>query len=73
MHALQLYYQRCQEVDQLQKSIQNNVRDQLQFTHDLLEKQDHMKRLASIIMTEGDRPLLGTEIVSLQPSNHGHR
>lgn len=73
MHALQLYYQRCQEVDQLQKSIQNNVRDQLQFTHDLLEKQDHMKRLASIIMTEGDRPLLGTEVISLQPSNHGDR
>lgn len=73
MHALQLYYQRCQEVDQLQKSIQNNVRDQLQFTHDLLEKQDHMKRLASIIMAEGDRPLLGTEIISLQPSNHGDR
>lgn len=73
MHAQQLYYQRCQEVDQLQKSIQHNVRDQLQFTHELLEKQDHMKRLAAIIMNEGDRPLLGTEILSLQPSNHGDR
>jgi len=72
MNALELYYQKVNEIDQLQKGLQNNVRDQLQLCHNLLETQDHCKRLASIIMKEGDRPLLGTEIIALQPNNHGN-
>lgn len=72
MNALDLYYERTKEIDQLQRSIQNNVRDQLQHIHTLLELQDQCKRLATIIMKEGDRPLVETEIIALQPSNHGN-
>lgn len=62
MKVSELYNQSVVAVDQLQKALQNHVRDQLVLCQDLASHQDQMKRLAHIIITEGDRELQGNEV-----------
>lgn len=64
MKASELYNQSVAQVDALQKSIHNHVRDQLGLCQDLQQHQDRMKRLQAIIQTDGDRELTGQEVVS---------
>lgn len=66
MKASELYNKTTAEVDQLQKALHNHVRDQLSLSQDLATHQDRMKRLADIIITEGDRELTGQEVIKLQ-------
>lgn len=64
MKASELYNQSVAQVDALQKSIHNHVRDQLGLCQDLQQHQDRMKRLQAIIQTDGDRELTGQEVVT---------
>lgn len=68
MKASELYNKTTTEVDQLQKALHNHVRDQLSLSQDLATHQDRMKRLADIIINEGDRELTGQEVIKLQLS-----
>jgi hypothetical protein len=67
MKASEVYNIATQQVDQIQRALHNHVRDQLALSQDLATYQDQMKRLANIMMNEGDRELTGPEVFQLSP------
>lgn len=58
------------QVDELQRQMKNNHRDQLALTIELEKKQNLMKSLMTMVLREGDRDLTGDEVLTLSnPAN----
>lgn len=68
MKLSDLYNDTQRQIDALQKQIHNHVSDQLSVSHQLLKQQDRSKRLALLIINEGDREINGQDVT--QFTNH---
>lgn len=71
MRVSELYNTFTGQVDDLQKQLKSNHRDQLTIALQLENAQREMKKLMDIVLADGDRELTGPEVLKLTVKNAG--